>query len=106
MQPGKTVTLIFKVTNTSKVILEDVRLDLRVPFALMLRDKEIPGIEKLQPDETKEFSFDVKVVAPIEAGSIILDVESANGGASRTMVPFIIEDSIMTMPAKRAVIKK
>lgn len=91
-ETGKRVKAVARVSNLSKGVLKNVRCRLRLPFALVFPDAMTaaaarPVFEKMMPGETRTFELDLAVVAPMEAGSLVLDAESDNGGPHRAVLP-------------------
>lgn len=94
MRIGSDITISAVVSNTSKQIVEGVSVKLELPFALRLTDRDIPASFILQPGESRNLNYKVRVVAPIDAGFIRLRTNSANGGADEVVRPLRVQGII------------
>ena len=94
LRVGSDVTVDATVTNSSKQIVQGVDAKLYLPFALLVLEKGTLEPITLQPGETINYSWRVKVIAPLEAGTVMLRTNSANGGSDEIVLPVRISDVV------------
>jgi uncharacterized membrane protein len=82
---GDRLRLPVVVTNRSKRVVNGVSLAVEVPHAFSVEEGR-RTIGRLQPEESRRFEVVATVVAPIEAGTIQVDVASEDGGWARQRV--------------------
>ncbi len=92
MRVGDSINLAIVVANRTKQVLEEIAVSISAPFAITLGESAALRRPTLQPGETWTIDVEGSVVAPITAGSVMVRVDSANGGWAEALVPFSVPE--------------
>jgi len=89
MTVGQEVAIEGTISNVSKQVVSGVSAVLRVPFAIDVRREPLRR-PSLSPDEAWRVQWTGRLIAPLEAGSVTLEVGTEDGGADTAAVPIQI----------------
>lgn len=85
---GDEYLIVATVVNTGERAVDGIEASLTLPPGLVMEERESPiSLESLAAGESLEVTWPVRVVAPLEAGTITIAFNSENGGWSRLGLP-------------------
>ena len=104
LRVGERGVLKVTIAGTDRTAVANVRLNARAPRGVKLGENAMRRIETLQATDRMAFDLDFTAQSPLDAGQIVVDLETDNGGSTRTYVPIHIaaeEQFAIPTPAMR-----